>query len=108
MSPCDPSPETEMVPWNRESIMNVYCYYCGVPLCILTQEQLKGRSNPANLRTKDHKQPRSAGGKEVVDCCLACNNEKGMLSLEEWRAVLMYRAGHVNVERYKFCGELQP
>lgn len=43
---------------------------------------------PLTEATRDHKQPKSRGGKtddeNVVLCCKKCNHEKGALNVEEY------------------------
>lgn len=43
---------------------------------------------PLTEATRDHKQPKSRGGKtdkeNVVLCCAKCNHEKGALNVEEY------------------------
>ena len=44
---------------------------------------------PLTEATRDHKQPKSRGGKtddeNVVLCCSKCNHEKGALNVEEYK-----------------------
>lgn len=58
------------------------CYYCGDPL---VYGKLKyGDKVPPNMKTRDHRIPKSKGGKGLpnnqVDCCFACNTHKNDLS----------------------------
>lgn len=59
------------------------CYYCGHRLT---------RKN----HTLDHVVPTCKGGKDKkwnkVDCCNTCNQEKGCVTTDAFRAVLAYRA----------------
>jgi len=60
-----------------------YCTYCG-----------KQITNPNDF-TMDHKLPLCRGGKTVSEnltpSCLHCNQEKGMLTSEEYMVVLNFR-----------------
>jgi 5-methylcytosine-specific restriction endonuclease McrA len=52
-----------------------WCWYCGDQLTKRTQ-------------SKDHQLPLSRGGRggiNKVDCCKKCNNEKGDLTVDEFR-----------------------
>lgn len=57
----------------------VYCIYCGKSIA------------PINF-SRDHLVPRSKGGTghpaNIRPCCRPCNNEKGNLSLERYRALI--------------------
>lgn len=59
------------------------CTYCG-----------KRITNPEDF-TQDHQLPLARGGKTVpsnlVPACMHCNHEKGILTADEYRAVLNYR-----------------
>ena len=52
---------------------------------------LKLRGRGPNRMTADHKNPLSRGGydkrKNVVACCLRCNQEKRSKSYSEWMAI---------------------
>lgn len=58
------------------------CHYCN---CRFTT------SGP-QMRTKDHRIPKARGGRNhpsnYVDCCLRCNNDKGMMTEIEYREYL--------------------
>lgn len=73
------------------------CFFCG--------EFLVPIGSSESRKTIDHLTPRCRGGgiekSNLVDSCLGCNNEKGRLTLEEYRAVIEYRRG----ERVVFWGE---
>ena len=67
--------------------MSGRCYYCGAVLV---------KSHPKERRlTWDHKVPKSKGGTNIqgnlVMACLQCNQEKGTLSADEFKAVLAMR-----------------
>ena len=72
------------------------CFYCG--------DSLNGKNF-----TRDHVKPKCKGGKgnkrNKVDCCNTCNNEKGCLDLEEFRAAIAYRKGLLPEITFKFWGE---
>ena len=63
------------------------CVYCGVQ----TRRLQKGVSRSADLATLDHVLPRSMGGPlnqaNLVLACQACNNERGVMDAEEFRAL---------------------
>ncbi len=65
------------------------CWFCGIPLVSI--------GNSEDRKTRYHLTPRCRGGVadpgNTVDACLGCNNEKGRLTLEEYRAVITYRKG---------------
>lgn len=67
------------------------CFYCGIgPL----DRRIK-RKSPMRA-TIDHYKPKSKGGsssikKNGVVACSPCNRDKGVLSPEEFQAVLSYR-----------------
>jgi 5-methylcytosine-specific restriction endonuclease McrA len=76
---------------------NGNCYYCGTFLA-KAQSQKQGQSHIAmpNDWTRDHIVPRSRGGSSTVDSCLRCNHDKGRLTLEEYRLVIMFRRGLIS------------
>jgi hypothetical protein len=93
--------------------MQATCYYCGRVLIHFVTNQ-KGRVAPDNGWTRDHIVPRHIRGRHAhvtqVDCCHACNQDKGRLTLEEFRAVVMYRRGMIadaKLNSYRFPGEKQ-
>jgi 5-methylcytosine-specific restriction endonuclease McrA len=73
-----------------------YCFYCG-------------RKLTRRCASKDHVLPRSKGGSNskhnIVDSCKECNEAKGSLLMEEFRAVMAFREG-VNLKKFKFPGEI--
>lgn len=78
-----------------------HCFYCGV----MTHQG--GPSDPSGTkRTRDHIIPQSRGGMDTVTACRQCNQDKGQLTLEEYRVVCAYRDGKLNkLSEYKFYGE---
>ena len=67
--------------------MSAHCYYCGIALV---------KSDPKERRlTWDHKIPKAKGGTNaqvnLVMACFQCNQEKGVLTAEEFRAILAMR-----------------
>lgn len=89
--------------------MNV-CFYCGG---IVTHLSVAGRqAAPHRQRTRDHKTPKVRGGTSevgnVVTSCLKCNQDKGALTLEEYRLVCAHRRGLVKSceNLFSFDGEL--
>jgi 5-methylcytosine-specific restriction endonuclease McrA len=64
------------------------CAYCGVPVRRLR----KGLSRAGDLATLDHVRPRSQGGRleegNLVLACRACNNARGTLDAEAFRAAV--------------------
>lgn len=67
------------------------CYYCGIQLI---KPQGPNDHRP-NVASRDHKIPRSRGGIGVLNnkvwACYKCNQEKGILTVGEFRAVIFYR-----------------
>ena len=61
------------------------------PLCAYCGKQI---TNPNDF-TQDHQLPLSRGGKtepsNLVPACMRCNEEKGMLTADEYMVVLNYR-----------------
>lgn len=71
----------------NEHIATIVCPYCLEPI-------------PEGHRTKDHKIPKSRGGKtgptNIVICCDTCNQEKGALTPDEyeiWKKLNFIRNG---------------
>lgn len=60
------------------------CWYCGQPL---THEHFEAHTPPSNRATRDHTTPRSKSGTHTVPACVTCNEEKGTLHLEAYRAL---------------------
>jgi 5-methylcytosine-specific restriction endonuclease McrA len=88
--------------------MDAECFYCGQPLYRASRNtDLKRRP----LLTMDHVIPRSRakgrGQPDVytVPCCEGCNNEKGALTLEEYRVLKAFRYGYIQEVNWKFSGE---
>ena len=65
------------------------CYYCNISVCITykrTKDGFYKKSSklfPDSI-TKDHKHPKSKGGKKTVVCCKKCNDSKGDMSAKEF------------------------
>lgn len=71
------------------------CRYCGIPM--------SGRkSTHWRAPTRDHVVPQSrgGGGGPIFYCCLACNQDKGSLSLGEWLRSLIF-CGDPRVDRVR-------
>lgn len=66
----------------RRAKAKTRCFYCNRKTRIW--EYIEGESPPADTRTKDHVIPQARGGKRVVNCCLACNQEKANLSVKQF------------------------
>jgi 5-methylcytosine-specific restriction endonuclease McrA len=62
------------------------CTYCGVTV----RPRAKGLHRAPDLATLDHLTPRSQGGRTLPDnlvlACHACNNARGDMSVEAFRA----------------------
>lgn len=75
--------------------MRAHCGYCGTKLVAWSLKTCKpGQPVPGNIATKDHINPRSRGGGShgnIMQCCSQCNQDKGKLTLNEWRLVLSWR-----------------
>jgi len=79
------SPEWHNI--TKEHVATIICPYCLEPI-------------PEGHRTRDHKIPKSRGGKNepenIVICCDKCNHEKGSLTQEEyeiWKKLNYIRCG---------------
>jgi 5-methylcytosine-specific restriction endonuclease McrA len=63
------------------------CVYCGIP----ARHPGRGVKRGPDLATLDHVLPRSAGGPlnrdNLVLACSACNNERGIMEAEAFRAL---------------------
>lgn len=84
------------------------CYYCNTVLVNWTH--CKGKNNiPQNGRTRDHLVPRYIRGRgsrvPQVACCVACNQDKGRLTVEEFRVVVAFRHGMIAAVDFRFPGE---
>ncbi len=70
---------------------NGCCVYCGVQ----THRLQKGLSRSPHLATLDHVLPRSMGGPlnqaNLVLACQACNNARGIMDAEEFRALKAHK-----------------
>lgn len=81
------------------------CFYCG------HATYTAQKASPKTKRTRDHVHPIVRGGAKVreniVTACEACNQDKGRLTLEEYRAVVAYRLGMLNQleQAHLFPGE---
>ena len=83
------------------------CFYCGQPI----SRAAATRDSKYQL-SRDHLTPRSRGGgskgpDNIVLCCFGCNQEKGQLTLEEYRAVRAFRQGLLAAKEqsFRFPGE---
>ena len=91
--------------------MQKTCYYCNVVLVKYMQSNPKHRNIqvPKNGETRDHIEPLRIRGKgtkvNTVPCCVECNQDKGRLTLEEFKAVVAFRKGLIQVHNFKFPGE---
>lgn len=100
----------------------VDCFYCGRPLYEEAKPPAKKISVSGVIeklipapriidwprKTRDHVIPKSRGGGQhptIVPACGECNQEKGRLTIEEYRAVLGFRYGYISNIEYKFPGE---
>ena len=91
--------------------MQETCYYCNVVLVKYIQSTPKHRNIqvPKNGKTKDHIEPLRIRGKgaevSTVPCCVECNQDKGRLTLDEFKAVVAFRKGFIQVHNFRFPGE---
>lgn len=92
------SSQTKMSNPNGSGHLGGNCWFCG---CVLAH-----RGNSRNRKTIDHLTPRCRGGgsdtSNLVYSCASCNNEKGQLTLEEYRSVIAFRTNGAVV----FWGEI--
>ena len=90
--------------WDQQ---NGRCYYCEAPLVPVwagttKAERQKKRHAPDEARAfqVDHALPRARGGKNRRAnyrlCCVECNKHKGVLTEEEFMAVIALRNGGVS------------
>lgn len=57
--------------------------------CFWCERHLEGSESGSSVAfTRDHVVPRSQGGTSTVPCCRACNNLKGDMLPDEWRAYM--------------------
>ena len=83
------------------------CYYCDTKLVrFITNSRFRAPA-PHNGLTRDHLLPKARGGtgQMTVDCCCDCNNDKGRLTVEEYRVVVAFRKGMIAISDLKFPGE---
>jgi 5-methylcytosine-specific restriction endonuclease McrA len=68
------------------------CSYCGIE----TRRRRRGLHGAADLATLDHIVPRSQGGRiceeNLVLACQSCNNERGVMDAETFRALKSRRS----------------
>ena len=82
------------------------CYYCG--------RMVSKAINAGEFKsTRDHLTPKIRGGsrkkENIVTACYGCNQDKGRLTLEEYRIVMAFRLGHIKRQAaamFKFYGEM--
>lgn len=83
---------------SKRDRLTLICFYCGDPIS-------------RRIKTKDHVIPTALGGsndpKNLVDACKPCNQLKGHLTLEEFRAVMAHRKGLLPEIKMRFPGELR-
>ena len=82
--------------------MQERCFYCN--RLVVSHTVRKHQVQPPDHRTKDHLVPKARGGSETVVACSACNNDKGGLTVDEYRVVHAYRRNQLTTN-YKFPGE---
>lgn len=83
-------PNTQFVSPSKEEQLLIQeggCWYCNLKLCVG-----KEKTSEFNYATWEHIVPRKRRGGSLpnnkVLACAYCNNEKGSMSLEEYRAIL--------------------
>lgn len=97
------------------------CFYCGreihdgrPPKRGIIDKLLPPPTNKDwAFATRDHIIPKSRGGgldPTIVWCCMECNQEKGALTIEEYRVVKAFRYGYISrnlslLDEFKFHGE---
>lgn len=60
------------------------CPYCQRPM---------DRRDARLMATRDHVVPRIHGGREIIVCCFTCNNTKGDMLPDVWRAYMAANPG---------------
>lgn len=87
------------------NLKTVLCHYCGCE--VFKGSRQNSRKRP--LLTRDHIIPKSrtkgSSNYETVPACVACNSEKGGLTIDEYRVVLAFRYGYISGVDYTFPGE---
>lgn len=80
------------------AVTTTHCFYCGV----LTTNGVKGGKHPETMKTRDHLFPRARGGtlcdSNKVMACNKCNQDKGCLSVDEFRVIVAMRRGEFSPE----------
>lgn len=72
--------------WRQADILTPCCY-CGCKLDIPPDFE----DNHPTSASREHTQPRSRGGRRTLWSCLACNRDKAALTVNEYRAAVMWR-----------------
>lgn len=91
-------------------LTGIKCFYCGVDTFKGVDSSRSGVLLHPHTLTRDHVISKMRGGRGLsnnkVHCCLRCNQEKGPLSMEEYRAAMMLRAGLLQITaKVLFHGE---
>ena len=60
------------------------CPYCGDTMAIPARKRGRPRVSHPRFPTRDHINPKHAGGGDTVIVCRQCNSDKGGLTLNEW------------------------
>jgi hypothetical protein len=66
------------------------CFYCGIKTRRMKPREVRknnAQTVPMDACTSEHVIPKCEGGYLTVFCCKRCNEAKGPLSLEEFRAL---------------------
>lgn len=88
--------------WRQRQWMegNRNCTYCDIRMTMPTRSEkkrLQGQPIPSTTATVDHKHPLGLGGDDApwnwAMACSGCNNRKGSMTEEEFRALIAIAAG---------------
>jgi len=64
----------------------------------------RGKPTPKYAASRDHLTPEVRGG-GIVLACEGCNNNKGRLTIEEYRLAVAFRKGWLRKASLRFPGE---
>lgn len=79
------------------------CFYCGTPVICDTMPSTRDwliLRKASHKLAREHKIPVSRGGTDdrsnFVPACVACNNDKGSFTIDEYRFIRALRAGDID------------
>lgn len=94
LPPCDR--DRKILGRHESALKSSTCPYCG-------EQMWNFKGDHPKRSTRDHILPTARGGKyhDYVIACYACNNDKGSLTLSEWRLVLSLRGRRIYIFAYE-------